>query len=194
MNKRIQKGSIREDSLPQPLLEQTRAATERVLTPKSPYSAIATRKRRNPPEEEKDMAGTSKKLDSSQSYFFTISAPAKLPPDTPKSYAHQVDSEVKVQPVEAQVPEWKEFEYVQPWNAGLSKGRCGAGKRKSGCVSKHTSTQDSKYAAGSLTSFYARRSGWKQAPSGEWVKDPTAEFDSESDEETKTPKEASNSS
>ena len=191
MDKRIQKGSISDDSLPQPLLEQARAATERVLMPSAPYSAIASRKRKNPPREEKDMAGSSKKLESAHNYFFTVSAASKLPPDTDKSHAQNQESvgtEIQVQSVEAKVPEWKESEFVQPWNAGLSKRRCCPGKKGGNRKSKDTSTHAGrKAAAENLKSLYVKRSGWKQAQSGEWVKDPVAEFDSESDEEIEAP-------
>jgi len=199
VDKRIQKGTISDDSLPQPLLEQARAATERVLMPNAPYSAIATRKRKNPPREEKDMAGSSKKLDSSSpNYFFTVPAAAKLPPDTDKSHAQNqefVDPEIRVQSVEAWVPEWKESEFVQPWNAGLSKRRCCLGKKSGNRISKDTSTHTSGNAAAeNLKSLCVRRSGWKQAWSGEWVKDPVAEFDSESDEEVEAPSETNGGS
>ena len=199
VDKRIQKGSISDDSFPQPLLKQARAATERVLMPNAPYSAIATRKRKNPPREEKDMAGSSKKLDSSShNYFFTVSAASKLPPDTDKSHAQNqefVGTEIQVQSVEAKVPEWKENELVQPWNAGLSKRRCCPGTKGGNHISKDTSTHASRNAAAeNLKSLYVRRSGWKQAWSGEWVKDPIAEFDSESDEETEAPSETNGGS
>ena len=127
------------------------------------------------------MAGT-----SSRGYFFTVSTTTKLPPDADRSHARHVteDSADEVESVEPHIPEWKEFEYVQPWNAGLSRGKCGMDKRKSGHVCKNTSTQTSKNAEDNLTALYVKRSGWKLAPSGEWVKDPDAEFDSESDEES----------
>jgi hypothetical protein len=149
IKKRIQVGESKDAEALAPLLEQVKTATSKALTSTQPYSAIASRKRQS--------STTTPSLDCVSS-------------------SKACDSHVTSNNVHSTVPlEIKDYEFVQPWNAGYS------GKRK-------TSKPRNKVTASSVKgskvgSLYIERSGWKRQKNGEWVKDSDAEFDSESEED-----------
>ena len=130
------------------------------------YSAVTLRKRRP----HATSANQAKKPSPGTHFLATIGDQSvSLSGDhhvTESCDSHMIDQPASAKP--------QEFEYVQPWNAGLSTIR----ERKK---------RDRKETQGQCTTMMQLskyKSGWRREQNGHWVKDPNAEFDSSSEEST----------
>ena len=149
IKKRIQVGTSKDTEVLAPLLEQVKTATAKVLTSTKPYSAVATRKRQP----------------SSANSSLVSMQPSKKTHDSHVTFNEGCKDSAPL--------EIKDYEYVQPWNAGFST------KKKVRKSSKNTTID--VVGGDNTRSLYADKSGWKRQKNGEWMRDPEAEFDSESE-------------